>query len=489
MSLGGAYMQEIDLQGLFKDVASEFVATIMVPEQARHVVDRALRIAIAERTVTCIVIPNDVQRLDAVPQPPRAHGSVHSGLGYRPPRVLPHEKHLREAADVLNDGNRVAMLVGQGALDATDEVIETAEILGAGIAKALLGKAVVPDDLPYVTGSIGMVGTKPSWRLMTECDTLLIVGSSFPYAEFLPAEGKAAGVQIDVDPRLVGLRYPTRVNLIGDSRDTLRELIPLLRRKEDRTWQKSVVDWTREWWEIVDDRVHVDGDPINPELVLWELSGRLPDEAIVSVDSGSIASWFARDLKLRRGMMASLSGNLATVGNGVPYAIAAKFSHPDRPALALVGDGAMQMNSLNELITIGRHWKEWSDPRLIVLVLHNNDLNLVSWEQRVSEGDPKFNASQDLPDFPYAKFAELAGLRGIRVEHPEQVGPAWDEALASDRPVVVDALTDPDIPPLPPHISFDQARNFMLALAKGDPDAPEVFRKSLAVAVKELVHH
>lgn len=488
MSLGGAYMQEIDLQGLFKDVASEFVATIVVPEQARHVIDRAFRIALAERTVTCIVIPNDVQRLDAVVRPPRAHGSVHSGIGYRPARIVPRDGDLREAARILNDGSRVAMLVGQGALDATDEVIETAEILGAGIAKALLGKAVVPDDLPYVTGSIGMVGTKPSWRLMTECDTLLIVGSSFPYAEFLPAEGKAVGVQIDVDPRLIGLRYPTRLNLVGDSRETLRALVPLLHRKEDRSWRQSVEEWTREWWEVVEERVHLEADPINPELLLWELSGRLPDGAILSADSGSIASWFARDLKVRRGMMASLSGNLATVGNGVPYAIAAKFSHPDRPALALVGDGAMQMSGLNELITIGRHWQEWSDPRLVVLVLHNNDLNLVSWEQRVSEGDPKFGASQDLPDFPYARFAELAGLRGLRVERPEQIAPAWDEALASDRPVVVDALTDPDIPPLPPHITFDQARNFMLALARGDPDAADVFRKSLATRVKELAH-
>jgi pyruvate dehydrogenase (quinone) len=488
MSLGGAYMQEIDLQGLFKDVAGEFIATIVVPEQARHVVDRAVRTALAERTVTCIVIPNDVQRLEAA-QPPRKHGSIHSGIGYQPARIVPRREQLIEAAGILNDGQRVAMLVGQGALDATDELIETAETLGAGIAKALLGKAAVPDDLPFVTGSIGMVGTRPSWQLMTECDTLLIVGSSFPYAEFLPEEGRAVGVQIDIDPRLVGLRYPTRLNLIGDSRDTLRELIPLLHRKEDRGWRQSIEEWTRDWWEIVEERVHVEADPINPELVVWELSNRLPDGAIVSVDSGSIASWFARDMKLRRGMKSSLSGNLATVGNGVPYALAAKFSHPDRPALALVGDGAMQMNSLNELITIGRHWREWSDPRLIVLVLHNNDLNLVSWEQRVSEGDPRFDASQDLPDFPYARFAELAGLRGIRLERPEQVGPAWDEALASDRPVVVDALTDPDIPPLPPHVSLDQARNFLLALAKGDPDAPAVFRKSLKVAVKELVHH
>jgi pyruvate dehydrogenase (quinone) len=486
MSLGGAYMQEIDLQGLFKDVASEYVATITVPEQARHVVDRAVRIAIAERTVTCIVVPNDVQRLEAVAQPPRAHGSIHSGIGIRPTRIVPRDEDLREAAQILNDGSRVAVLVGQGALNATDEVIETAETLGAGIAKALLGKAVVPDDLPYVTGSIGMVGTRPSWRLMNECDTLLIIGSSFPYSEFLPAEGMATGVQIDIDPRLIGLRYPTRLNLVGDSRDTLRALIPLLHRKEDGTWRRRVEEWTRDWWDVVEKRVHVEADPINPELLLWELSGRLPDGAILAADSGSIASWFARDLRVRQGMMASLSGNLATVGNGVPYALAAKFSYPDRPAFALVGDGAMQMNGLNELITIGRHWREWSDPRLIVLVLHNNDLNLVSWEQRVSEGDPKFEASQDLPDFPYARFAELVGLRGIRVERPDQVGPAWDEALSSDRPTILDALVDPDIPPLPPHISFDQARNFMVALAKGDPGGADVFRTSLRETVVEL---
>jgi pyruvate dehydrogenase (quinone) len=487
MSLGGAYMQEVDLQSLFKDVASEFVAAIVVPEQARHVVDRAFRTARSQRTVTCIIVPNDVQRLEAVAEPPKRHGAVFSGIGYDPPLSVPRDEQLREAASLLNEGDRVAILVGQGALDATGEILETADLLGAGIAKALLGKAVVPDDLPYVTGAMGMVGTRPSWRLMSECDTLLIIGSSFPYAEFLPQERHVPAVQIDIDPRLIGLRYPARAVLVGDSRDTLRLLNPLLVRKADRSWRQRIKGWVRESWETVEEVVKVPADPVNPELVIWELSRRLPDGAIVSADSGSIAAWFARDLKLRRGMMASLSGNLATVGNGVPYAIAAKFTHPDRPAFALVGDGSMQMLGMSELLTIGRHWREWLDPRLIILVLHNNDLNLVTWEQRVSEGDPKFVASQELPDVHYARFAELAGLRGIRIEKPGDVAGAWDAALSADRPVVVDALTDPDIPPLPVHISLEQARNFLAAVAKGDPDAPEVLQKSLAAALRALV--
>ena len=356
------------------------------------------------------------------------------------------------------------MLVGEGALGATDEVIEVAELLGAGVAKALLGKAAVPDDLPFVTGAIGLLGTKPSWELMRGCDTLLMVGSSFPYSEFLPEEGQARGVQIDIDGRLIGLRYPMEVNLVGDSAETLRALLPLLERKADRGWREEIEENVADWWQLLEERALIDADPLNPQRVFWELSPRLPDDCILTGDSGTAANWFARDLQLRRGMMASLSGTLATMGCGVPYAIAAKFAHPDRLAIALVGDGAMQMNGINELITVAKYWRRWSDPRLIVLVLNNRDLNLVTWEQRALEGDPKFDASQELPDFPYARYAELVGLEGIRVDAPEEIGAAWDEALAADRPVVLEAVIDPDVPPLPPHITFEQARNFALAV-------------------------
>ena len=485
MAIGGNYQQEVDLGTLFKDVASEYIVFVSTPEQMRHAIDRAVRIAKAERTVTCIIVPNDVQSEKAM-DPPHAHGAIHSGVGYSQPRVIPQDDDIAQAAEILNSGQKVAMLIGQGALGAADEVKETAELLGAGVAKALLGRAALPDDLPYVTGSIGLLGTKPSWDLMMGADTLLMVGSSFPYSEFLPEEGKARGVQIDLDGRMIGIRYPMESHLVGDARSTLQALIPHLERKEDRSWRDEVTDGIEKWWKIVEERAMQDADPINPQRVFWELSSRLPDHAILSSDSGSAANWFARDLRLREGMMASLSGTLATMGPGVPYAIAAKFAHPDRPAIALVGDGAMQMNGNSELVTIAKYWKEWSDPRLIVMVLNNHDLNQVTWEQRVLEGDPKLEASQDVPDFDYAGYAEHIGLRGIRMETPDDVGSGWDAALASDRPVVIDAHVDPTVPPLPPHIRVDQAKAFASAIFKGDSESWELIKQSIKGKTAEL---
>ena len=488
-ALGGNYQQEVDLHSLFKDVAHEYVHMATDPAQIRHLVDRAVRIARAERTVTCLIVPNDLQEQDAVPAAPQAHATVHSGPGYSDPSVVPELAALRRAAEILNAGERVAILVGQGALHATDEVIEVAELLGAGVAKALLGKAVVPDDLPFVTGSIGLLGTKPSWDLMQDCDTLLMIGSSFPYAEFLPEEGAARGVQIDIDARMIGIRYPMQSNLVGDSAQTLRALLPLLRRKQDRTWRESIESNVTDWWKVLEARAMNPGDPINPQRVFWELSSRLPDDCILTADSGSSANWYARDLKIRRGMKASLSGTLASMGAGVPYAIAAKFAFPDRVAIALVGDGAMQMNGNSELVTIVKYWQRWSDPRLIVLVLNNRDLNQVTWEQRAMASDPKFDAAQQLPDFPYAAYAELIGLRGIRVETPDEIGPAWDAALSADRPVVIEALTDPEIAALPPHITLAQARSLTSALLKRDSKALGIARRSFREKVQELLPH
>jgi pyruvate dehydrogenase (quinone) len=485
--MGGNYQQEVDLNSLFKDVAHEYVEVAMAPTQIRHLIDRAIRVALSERTVTAIIIPNDVQDADAVPQPPHKHGTVHSGPGYQPPRILPHDEDLDRAAEILNAGERVAMLVGQGALQASEEVAKVADLLGAGVAKALLGKAVLADDLPYVTGSIGLLGTKPSWTLMDDCDTLLMVGSSFPYSEFLPEEGKARGVQIDIDGKMIGIRYPMEVNLVGDSAETLRALMSRLQRKEDRSWREKIKGEVSEWWDLMEHRAQLTADPINPQLVFHELSKRLPDGAIISSDSGSSANWYARDIKLRKGMMASLSGTLATMGPGVPYAIAAKFAYPSRPVFALVGDGAMQMNGINELITIAKYRDQWSDQRLVVLVLNNRDLNQVTWEQRAMEGDAKFEGSQDLPDFPYARYAELLGLKGIRVDSAEQVGPAWDDALSSDRPVVLEAVTDPSVPPLPPHITIDQAKALGSALRAGDPDAKDIVKQSFKQKVEEFL--
>jgi pyruvate dehydrogenase (quinone) len=483
-SLGGEYQQEVDLVSLFKDVAHEYVHMATIPAQIRQLVDRAVRIALSERTVTCLIVPNDVQEMEAVESPPRKHGSVFTGIGYRAPRVVPQDQDLQRAAEVLNAGTRVAMLVGQGALGAAEEVAEVADALGAGVAKALLGKAVLPDDLPWVTGSLGLLGTKPSWELMMDCDTLLMVGSSFPYSEFLPDEGKARGVQIDLAARRTSLRFPMEVNLVGDSALTLRALLPLLKRKTERAWRKKIEASVADWWKVLEARAMHDAKPLNPQRVFWELSSRLPDNAILASDSGSAANWYARDVKIRPGMMASLSGTLATMGPGLPYTVAAKFAYPERVAVAMVGDGAMQMNGNNVLITISKYWKEWKDPRLVVLVLNNRDLNQVTWEQRAMNGDPKLQASQELPDFPYAGYAESLGLLGIRVDRPEQIGPAWDRAFRADRPVVVEAITDPEVPPLPPHITFKQAKALSSTLLKGDSGwrdmVREIYREMVA---------
>lgn len=486
-ALGGSYQQEVDLVSLFKDVAGEYVQMAGSPEQVRHLVDRAVRIARCERTVTCLVFPNDLQEMDAVVSPPRRHGNILSGVGYSAPRVVPKADDLQRAADVLNQGRRVAMLVGAGALGATDEILEVADVLGAGIAKALLGKAAVSDALNYVTGSIGLLGTRPSYAMMMECDTLLMVGSSFPYSEFLPPEGRARGVQIDIDGRMLSIRYPMEVNLVGDSAETLRALLPFLKRKSDRGWREAIERDVADWWRAMENRAMNPGRPINPQRVFWELSPRLPDRCILTCDSGSAANWFARDLKVRRGMMASLSGGLASMGPGVPYAIAAKFAHPERPVIALVGDGAMQMNGNGELLTVEKYWREWRDPRWIVMVLNNRDLNQVTWEQRALAGDPKYEASQNLPDFPYARYAESLGFLGLKVDAPEQVGPAWDQALSADRPVLLEAVVDPNVPPLPPHISFEQTKAYLSALMRGDPDAWDTVQASAREIMAETV--
>jgi pyruvate dehydrogenase (quinone) len=488
-AMGGHYQQEVDLISLFKDVASEFVQTATEPSQIRHLVDRAIRIAKTERTVTCIIIPNDLQMEKAVEEPPRAHGTIHSGLGYTNPVVVPSQQDLAKAAEILNAGQRVAILVGQGALDATDEVIEVAELLGAGVAKALLGKAALPDDLPFVTGPIGLLGSKPSWDLMQECDTLLMVGSSFPYSEFLPKEGQARGIQIDIDGRMLNIRYPMELSLVGDSKESLKALIPLLKRKEDRSWRNKIENGIQEWWKVLEARAMNDAKPINPQRVFWELSKRLPDNCILSSDSGSSANWFARDLKLRRGMKASLSGNLATMCPGVPYAIAAKFAFPDRVPIALVGDGAMQMLGINGMVTISKYWKKWSDPRLIILVLNNQDLNQVTWEQRAMVGNPKYKGSQEIIDFPFDYYAEMLGLRGLRMSKPEEIESVWDQALSANRPVVINAYTDPDVPTLPPHITFEQAYAFAKTLFKGDPNELGIISQTIKDSVENILPH
>ncbi|MCM3885718.1 thiamine pyrophosphate-requiring protein [Frankia sp. R82] len=487
-AMGGSYQQEVDLLSLFKDVASAYVQMVTVPEQLPNVLDRAIRIALAERAPTCVIIPADVQELDYSP-PTHDFKMVPSSLGTHWPAVSPDDVGVRAAADLLNAGTKVAILAGQGARGARGELVEVADLLGAGVAKALLGKDVLPDDLPFVTGAIGLLGTRPSYELMRDCDTLLTVGSNFPYSQFLPELDQARAVQIDVDARYLGLRYPYEINLAGDAAATLRALIPLLTRKQDRSWRETVETNVARWWETVEREARVDGKPINPMLLFWEASTRLPDNAILAADSGSAANWYARDLRFHGNMRGSLSGTLASMGPAVPYGIGAKFAHPDRPVVVFEGDGAMQMNGLAELITIARYWREWADPRLVVAVLHNNDLNQVTWEMRAMQGAPKFAQSQSLPEVNYAAFAASIGLTAIAVDEPGQIGPAWDAALAADRPVVLDVRTDPDFPPIPPHATFEQARATAAALLKGDENRWGVVSAGLRAKAQELLPH
>lgn len=479
-AIGASYQQEVDLQVLFQDVA-EYVGQASVPEQVRHLIDRAVRIAHNKRAVACVILPKDVQELD-YKDPPLAHGATHTGVGYAEPAKRPDDDLLRAAAGVLNEGNKVAMLVGAGALGATDEVIAMAERLQAGVAKALLGKAAVPDELPFVTGSIGLLGTKPSWDLMKNCDTFLMVGSSFPYSEFLPKPGAARGVQIDIDGARLSLRYPMEVNIVGDSSLALQALLPHLQQKQKSSWRSDIEQGVQEWWQTLEKRAMDSAEPLNPQRVFWELSPRLPENAIITADSGSVANWYARDLKMRRGMKASLSGGLASLGAGTPYAFAGKMAYPDRTVIACMGDGAMQMNGLNVLITISKYWRAWSNPRLIVLVLNNRDLNQVTWEERIQLGAGKTLSTQSIPDFPYHRYAELIGLKGIFVDNPDRVGPAWDEALSADCPVVLEAYTDPNVPPLPPHITLKDAKNFV-SMIPSEPELGSVLKNS----AKELL--
>jgi pyruvate dehydrogenase (quinone) len=487
MALGGNYQQEVDLQVLFKDVANEYCQMAYDPAQIRHLIDRAHRIALDQRSVTCVIVPNDLGEEPAVTDPPQEHGTIHSSPGWNRPRIVPSKGELEQAAEILNAGEKVAMLVGQGALKATEQVMELAEKLGAGVAKALLGRTVIDDNLPYCTGSIGLLGTKPSWTLMNECDTFLMIGSSFPYSEFLPEPGSARGVQIDIDGRMLNIRYPMELGLVGDARATIEELLPLLEQKSDRSWREQIEGEIEEWWQLMEDRAMQDADPLNPQRLFWELNKYLPEDAIISSDSGSAANWFARDLKLKPTHMASLSGTLATMGPGVPYAISAKFAHPGRPAVALVGDGAMQMNGMAELITAKKYYEQWADPRLVVLVLNNQDLNQVTWEQRAMEGDPKNPMTQRIPEVHYAEFARMIGLDGVRVDSVDAIDAAWEEAFAADRPFVIDAVVDPEVPPLPPHITVMQAKHFLKALKGGDPNSRAMITESFKQKVLEFL--
>ncbi len=487
-AMGGSYQQEIDLLSLYKDVCSDYIQMCTVPQQLPNLVDRAIRIALSAKSPTGIIVPSDVFDLEYQP-PAHAFKQVPSSMGMSGSRVVPDEEAVRQAADLLNSGNKAAMLVGQGARGCEAELAEVADLLGAGAAKALLGKDVLPDDLPWVTGSIGLLGTTASWYLMSHCDTLLTVGSNFPYTQFLPDLYQARAVQIDRSGAWIGMRYPYELNLVGDAKATLQALIPLLRRKSDRSWREHVEEHVSSWWTTVQRTAMTSADPVNPMRIFWEFSQRIPSDAIVTADSGSAANWYARHVKFPAGVRGSLSGTLATMGPGVPYAIGAKWAHPERPAIAFVGDGAMQMNGMAELITIAKYWHQWADPRLVIAVLHNNDLNQVTWEMRAMQNSPKFPQSQDLPDVDYAAFARSLGLHGTNIDDPDALGGAWDHALGADRPTVLDVRCDPDVPPIPPHATYDQAKSLVEAVLGGDEDAKGFIKQGVKQKLQQYLPH
>ena len=487
-AMGGSYQQEVDLLTLFSGVAGDYVQMVTVPEQLPNVLDRAIRVAAGRRAPTAVIIPSDVQELP-YSAPTHEFKMVPSSLGVDWPTPAPDDGAVRRAANLLNAGTKVAILAGSGARGARAELEQVADLLGAGVAKALLGKDVLSDDLPYVTGSIGLLGTRPSYEMMMGCDTLLTVGSSFPYTQFMPAFDQAKAVQIDLDPTMIGMRYPYQVNLVGDSATTLRALIPHLRRRTDRSWREGIESDVARWWETMHMQALLDADPINPMRLFAELSPRLPDDVIVAADSGSSANWYARQLRFRGNMRGSLSGNLATMGPGVPSGIGAPFAPPDRPVVVFAGDGAMQMNGMAELITISRYWREWSDPRLVVAVLHNDDLNQVTWEMRAMAGAPKFVESQALPDVDFAAFAASLGLAALHVDKPDEIAPAWERALSADRPTVLDVRCDPNVPPVPPHATFDQMKSAASALWQGDEDRWGVLKQGVKTKLQEFLPH
>ncbi|MDQ2679138.1 MAG: thiamine pyrophosphate-requiring protein [Actinomycetota bacterium] len=468
-ALGSGYQQEIDLISLFKDVCSAFLQTVTAPEQLGHVLDRAVRTALSVRAPTLVILPHDVQSTEAVPEPGRSHAVVTSRpAALEPPIVVPSSDALDRAAELLDAAERPAMLVGQGARGASREVMQVAEQLSAGVSSALLGKFVVAEDHPLVAGALGHLGTTASVALMERCDALLMIGTNEPYTEFLPAPDQARAVQIDIDGRRIGGRYPTEVDLLGDARATLAELLPRLRPRDRSAWRDEVTGAVERWREIAERRAQRPAEPLNPQLLLHELSPRLPDDALLAVDVGTVTYWYARHVRARGGIQGHLSSTLASMGSALPYSVAGKFAHPDRLVVALVGDGAMQMNGLNELITVARSWRGWTDPRLPILVLDNGDLNEVTWEQREMEGDPRFATSQEVTPVPYAEWAALLGLDGCVVERPDQVAAAWDRALSADRPFVLHARVDPAVPVLPPRLEPDARERLLAGLEQED---------------------
>jgi pyruvate dehydrogenase (quinone) len=475
--IGTFAQQDVDLDRVFADVAV-YSQRVMGPAHVENVATLACRMALTRRGVAHINFPVDLQSVKAAKGSERNvphHASDVLALG----AAIPCDDDLRRAAAVLNAGKNVVILAGRGALGCSELLERTAEMLGAPIVKPLLGKAAVPDDSPYTTGGIGLLGTRPSQEAIEACDTLFLVGTSFPYMEFLPKPGDARAVQIDVDAVRIGLRYPVEVGLVGDCRRTLEKLLPLLTRNENRTFLEAAQDGMRKWWELMEARGTRDDKPMKPQVVAWELGKRLADDAIVSSDSGTIATWFARQIKARRGQMFSLSGTLASMANGLPYTIAAQVAHPGRQCVAFVGDGAFTM-LMGELATAVKYQLP-----IKVIVIKNNTLGMIKWEQMVFLGNPEYGC--ELQPIDFTAFARACGATGLRIDDPAQCGTVLDEALRTPGPVVVEAIVDPFEPPMPAKIKPEQALHFAESLAKGEPNRKKIVVTVIADKVKQMI--
>jgi pyruvate dehydrogenase (quinone) len=483
-ALGTFTQQESNLERTLADVAV-YVQTIVSPEQAQAVVDTAFRTARVRLGPAVIIIPHDVQAMKMSDLSPANWVSRSSAVAPST-SIVPPASEILKAAAIINAGSKVTFIVGHGANGATDEVLKAAELSGAGIITALRAKQVIPSDVPHHSQQLGLLGSLPSVHQMSGCDTLVLLGTNYPYSQFLPKSGQARAIQVDLKPEQMGLRYPTELNLWGDVKATLAALIPHLDAKTDLSWQNTVVEEMREWEKEMEAQALLSyQDGVNPRRVYHELNKRLPPRAIVTADAGSTADWYGHHIRLRRGMLGDLSGRLATMLAAMPYAVAAKFAYSDRSVICTIGDGAFQMLGMNELITIKKYLKEWDNPQLIIMVLHNNDLTQVSWEMRTEDANPVWSTSQDVESVDYAGWAELLGFTGIRVTRDDEVGNAWDAAFANQGVTVIDAYTSKNVPPLPAHITLEFAKNTGEALLKGDPDEVAVVRDSAKALVSE----
>ena len=467
-SLGTFTQQQDNLERVFADVAC-YVQTIVTPEHVQAIVDTAFRTAQVRLQPAVIVLPHDVQAMK-MPETPVEHWVSRSSAVPASTAITPPMDEIRKAADIINAGEKVTFLVGAGARGATDEVLAAAEKAGAGIITALRGKDVIPSDVPFHTQQVGLLGSLPSLHQIDDCDTIVILGSNYPYGEYLPRSGQARGVQVDLKPEQLGLRYPTEVNLWGDVKATLTAMLPLIDQKTDLSWQQKVAGEMHDWEQEMEQQAMLSfPDGGNPRRVIHELNKRLPHGAIVTCDAGTTADWYGHHIRLRRGMLGDMSGRLASMLAAMPYATAAKFAFPDRTVVCTIGDGAFQMLGMNELITLKKYLGRFDDPSFIVVIMHNDDLAQVSWEMRTEDGNPIWPGSQDVETVDYAGWAELLGFKGIRLKRDEDVEAAIEEAMSYRGVTVIDAYVTRNAPPLPAKITSEYRNNTIKSFAKGDP--------------------